>query len=340
IQLPSDEILPVKFEYIKLEKHCFMCFSLFHEEVNCPLRSRHDAPARDRKLGITQRLALQRYQRPSVDSRPPYDRRDERNSRRTYSDHRDLHTRSKGGFSPYRRAAAPVSPCYRPSGSGGTKAPEDKDSRVLSSGVVIRHQDIPVDDASRPSANAGVLNRLSSSQISHTPSPHNLRERLEYPNDVGSTGGTSNPSSRERQLSIGRTTEPDIRELISPRAVSSLDSGRLREVEIQYDGVENKHLSPVFTNSSALPPRIPAALRLSDGQRDEAGPSSMRPTVIPPLSKAAGKRKVPRVTTKIAVRSPMQALNLRKSAVVRSANPPKKKLCLRLWLGWIHVAEV
>lgn len=341
IQLPSDEILPVEFEYMKLEKHCFTCFSLFHEEVNYPLRSRHDAPARDRKLGITQRLALQRieadkrrhddrrgYQRPSAEFRPHYDRRDERNSRRTYSDHRDLHTRSTGGSSPYRSAAAPASLRYRPSDSVGTKASEDNDSRVLSSGVVIRHQDIPVDNASHPSANAGVFNRFSSSQISHTPSPRNLRERLEYPNDVGSTGGTPNPSSRKRRLSLGRTTEPDLRELISPRPTSSLDSGRLQEVEIQYDGVENEHISPVVTNSSALPPRIPAALRLSDGQRDEAGPSSKLFTATPPLSKTAGKRKVPRVTTKRVVRSPMRALNLRRAAVGRSANPPKKNLCV------------
>ncbi|CAF2105257.1 unnamed protein product, partial [Brassica oleracea] len=135
---------------------------------------------------------------------------------------------------------------------------------------------------------------------------------LEYPNDVGSTGGTPNPSSRKRRLSLGRTTEPDLRELISPRPTSSLDSGRLQEVEIQYDGVENEHISPVVTNSSALPPRIPAALRLSDGQRDEAGPSSKLFTATPPLSKTAGKRKVPRVTTKRVVRSPMRALNLRR----------------------------
>lgn len=35
IELPTDDILEVEFEYIKIEKHCFTCFSLFHEESNC-----------------------------------------------------------------------------------------------------------------------------------------------------------------------------------------------------------------------------------------------------------------------------------------------------------------
>ncbi|KAG2308255.1 hypothetical protein Bca52824_028003 [Brassica carinata] len=67
IELPTDDILEVEFEYIKIEKHCFTCFSLFHEE----------------NLGIIQSIALQRieaekkrhddrrgYTRPD-DHRPP-----------------------------------------------------------------------------------------------------------------------------------------------------------------------------------------------------------------------------------------------------------------------------
>lgn len=30
IELPTDDITEVEFEYIKIEKHCFTCFSLFH----------------------------------------------------------------------------------------------------------------------------------------------------------------------------------------------------------------------------------------------------------------------------------------------------------------------
>lgn len=82
IRLPSDEVLLVEFEYLKIEKHCFVCFSLLHEESTCPVKPRNLPPPKERKLGITQRLALQRieaekqrhddrrgYIRPSVESR-------------------------------------------------------------------------------------------------------------------------------------------------------------------------------------------------------------------------------------------------------------------------------
>ncbi|CAN7112767.1 unnamed protein product, partial [Brassica rapa subsp. narinosa] len=38
IELPSGEVLTVDLEYDKLEKHCFYCFSLFHEEDSCPTK--------------------------------------------------------------------------------------------------------------------------------------------------------------------------------------------------------------------------------------------------------------------------------------------------------------
>ncbi|KAH0872057.1 hypothetical protein HID58_069419, partial [Brassica napus] len=62
IQLPSDDIITVEFEYIKIEKHCFTYFSLFHEDENCPVKPRHSLPIKERKLGITQRIALQRIE--------------------------------------------------------------------------------------------------------------------------------------------------------------------------------------------------------------------------------------------------------------------------------------
>ncbi|KAF2577124.1 hypothetical protein F2Q68_00002252 [Brassica cretica] len=35
IELPTEDVTEVEFEYIKIEKHCFTCFSLFHEEFDC-----------------------------------------------------------------------------------------------------------------------------------------------------------------------------------------------------------------------------------------------------------------------------------------------------------------
>ncbi|RIA04132.1 hypothetical protein BRARA_K01635 [Brassica rapa] len=62
IELPTDDVTEVEFEYIKLEKHCFSCFSLFHEESDCPTRPSNAPPPKERTLGITQSIALQRIE--------------------------------------------------------------------------------------------------------------------------------------------------------------------------------------------------------------------------------------------------------------------------------------
>ncbi|CAN6909508.1 unnamed protein product [Brassica oleracea] len=38
LELPSGDVLTVDLEYEKLEKHCFYCYSLFHEEASCPTK--------------------------------------------------------------------------------------------------------------------------------------------------------------------------------------------------------------------------------------------------------------------------------------------------------------
>lgn len=62
IELPKEGTTEVEFEYIKIEKHCFTCFSPFHEEAGCPQRSPNALPPKERKLGITQSIALQRIE--------------------------------------------------------------------------------------------------------------------------------------------------------------------------------------------------------------------------------------------------------------------------------------
>lgn len=64
IELPTEDadVAEVEFEYIKIEKHCFTCFSLFHEESDCPQRPRNSLPPKERTLGITQSIALQRIE--------------------------------------------------------------------------------------------------------------------------------------------------------------------------------------------------------------------------------------------------------------------------------------
>ncbi|KAG2278802.1 hypothetical protein Bca52824_061357 [Brassica carinata] len=61
LQLPSREIVEVELEYEKIEKHCFYCKALTHEEGNCPHRS--SSRSQDdgkRPLGITQQNTLER----------------------------------------------------------------------------------------------------------------------------------------------------------------------------------------------------------------------------------------------------------------------------------------
>lgn len=59
ICLPSGEITTVMFEYDKLEKHCFTCFSLSHEAKDCPKGTEADLRS-DRPLGINQRNTLEK----------------------------------------------------------------------------------------------------------------------------------------------------------------------------------------------------------------------------------------------------------------------------------------
>lgn len=62
IRLPSDEVTTVELVYEKLKKHCFLCYSLFHEKKNCPLRKETSPGAHSRPIGINQQLTLDRLE--------------------------------------------------------------------------------------------------------------------------------------------------------------------------------------------------------------------------------------------------------------------------------------
>lgn len=53
IRLPTGEVTTVHLEYEKLEKHCFFCFSLSHEEKACPLKT-SSGSKEDRPSGVKQ----------------------------------------------------------------------------------------------------------------------------------------------------------------------------------------------------------------------------------------------------------------------------------------------
>lgn len=93
IELPTEDndVMEVEFEYIKIEKNCFTCFSLFHEEVDCPHRHPNALPPKERALGITQSIALQRIE---AEKRRHDDRRG-------YSRPEDLRVSSRGYYGSY-----------------------------------------------------------------------------------------------------------------------------------------------------------------------------------------------------------------------------------------------
>ncbi|KAF3517462.1 hypothetical protein DY000_02059674 [Brassica cretica] len=84
IELPSGDVLTVDLEYEKLEKHCFYCYSLYHEEESCPSK-----PASQGKIsqvtGISQQNTLRRLE----EHRRRHDQRraPSNQERRRYDDH-------------------------------------------------------------------------------------------------------------------------------------------------------------------------------------------------------------------------------------------------------------
>lgn len=61
IQLPSREVIWVELEYEKLEKHCFLCYSLCHEKDTCPL-NRDTSPNKAAPQGISQQNTLRKLE--------------------------------------------------------------------------------------------------------------------------------------------------------------------------------------------------------------------------------------------------------------------------------------
>lgn len=197
IQLPSEEIIYVEFEYIKIEKHCFTCFSLFHEETDCAHRDRNAPHAKNQKLGITQCLSLQRieaekrrhddrrgYQRPVHEPRYVTSRQEAYDNCRSYFDYRaDPRDFSATLPTSHRQQQGYENERHQVSYSSGSRRSGGADPRVLSSGVVIRQQDILVDENPQRMVNNVEGTRQVGSIMSH-PSPHNLRERMDFPTDI------------------------------------------------------------------------------------------------------------------------------------------------------------
>lgn len=218
VRLPSDEVITVEFEYLKLEKHCFTCFSLLHEEVDCPHRPRHQLPPKNRKLGITQRIALHRIEieKKRHDDRRGYTRyqpASRSNQAHNYEDRgrraneivyaHDTSSRTQRREGPSSAQQDRMDPL---STRRDMSYPQRMDhSRELSSGKIVSSREPhTIRDLS-----VGYTSKANDSQSSHTPPSRPIRERMDLPNEPSSERTLS--TSRERRSALERIAEPDLR---------------------------------------------------------------------------------------------------------------------------------
>ncbi|KAL0873920.1 hypothetical protein Bca101_023625 [Brassica carinata] len=293
IQLPSGEITDVEFEYLKIEKHCFLCFSLLHEEKDCPRRTPNTLPVKDRKLGITQALALERieaekrrhderrgYKPPEIRNYAPKEEKATyQRSSYPYSDNRapkDYYpketTSSKRSHSSQVPEEHRNHDHYRPRPrTESNSRPESLVSRSYSQ----RHRETGgtrrTDWPRSPARPSG-----SSIQRRHV-SPSNLSLTQTHTRDIIANTAANDQTpermrSSERRSALDRLSEPDLRNQLQRRSSPSRESARLQDVEILFDAPlpqENvqiigpdKELSPRMEDPGQNSGRTPASQRL------------------------------------------------------------------------------
>ncbi|CAF1701831.1 unnamed protein product [Brassica napus] len=242
ILLPSEEVTEVEFQYLKIEKHCFTCFSLLHEEEDCPSRPRGARAPKDRPLGITQAIALQRieadkkrhddkrgYRRPAPQqSGPNIPSLTNREEHRHYSDNRDSHllTSDPASHRDYHRhysenrgsRSLHVNPASHHSNrpSGGSFEPRSQHDETVRT---------PAASATRGSIRRGSRGSIADGQII-------------YPVNQNNSGGQSN--SRERIPTRDRLSGQS-QEYRVP-AMERLSGGDTSMVPLRWNPRYNPHI--------------------------------------------------------------------------------------------------
>ncbi|KAH0891016.1 hypothetical protein HID58_053445, partial [Brassica napus] len=352
IQLPSGEVIEVEFEYMKMEKHCFTCFSLSHEEEECPTRNPNDPPARNRRLRITQLLALERIEaekRQHDDRRgykPPEPRNREEATARNqvfhFSASRDSRDTNRRNTNEYNKKTATSRSSAGGGGGGGGGGVE-----LITTNHNPRYRAIALPQGEHranfpnlPTGSSG--KRPLRSPEEHYQSPEPTRDITTHAAPVGTVSGSLR--SQERRSALDRLADPDLRDHLPRRRMPSASSGRLQDVEIMYDGDVNRGtplgasllnaISPTVEDTEHNSARAPATQRLGglatlgSRERTKTALAAIEPpptTVEPTVSKAIAKRRVP-ATRKRVARSPLQALK-KKKVIVPKALPQRKRIC-------------
>lgn len=345
IELPTSDITEVEFEYIKIEKHCFTCFSLFHEESDCPYRYANLLPPKERLLGIMQRITLQRIEaeKRRHDERRGYRRPDDlRSSTRQSEDRYEHSVRNRASDRRYydrqenlarepsilSRTARSNSAYYR------NKAPSCE--------YIVVERNRPSSGSSGP--NHDQANRYEGSDLRNSlpriperalSTNHNaevtpkstIKDRLGVPamNKEFSTSG-----SKERRSALARLSGqgPASPKEHSDRRAPTFESGRLQEVESRVNENENDLMDQeALEEINPEETRLPASLRLGAAGSEVR---SRRGTIpLASQSKVAGKRKVtkPAMGKRIA-RSPLLGLVQKKTTIARPNSTIRRKLVI------------
>lgn len=361
VQLPGGEVITVNLEYEKLEKHCFICFSLSHEKDDCPANHNKDrnAPA---QLNISQENTLRRLEesrRRRHDHRrgqqvssgslapPP---RDRYHSRRNYEAERITH-RSSASHAPHAR--------YTNSHHGASNDAPSRDSYHRGSGRHTPNQeDRPLVARSQGSHHTMVNRSPPSSQNRRDlrdslplrePSPvlpassQDLNPRHQRTPTTTQAHPIPAPvlevaeitsNSRERTSALARLERP-VEDNQRSAGLSSSLQARLQGAEIP-PAIEQR---PGGLSSSLI-----ARLQDVDVQYEVTAEDArvVRSSATKKKSTPAAKKTVAptqtakrRTTTQNkraaparANRSPLQGTRTRKQNTIRTSNPPRKRLCL------------
>ncbi|KAG5387694.1 hypothetical protein IGI04_029235 [Brassica rapa subsp. trilocularis] len=298
-----------------IEKHCFTCFSLFHEECDCPHRDPRTPAPKGRTLGITQAIALQRIEaekrrhderrgfRRSDDSRPPINSHDNRYSqlRRDQPSDNYYYERREDRRQPsiFSRTARPNTSYRRNNGSTMQYRVVDR----TRNDAVSHSNQSPLQRSDKRDGEAMNLRRTSTEHAPqnsiNTPPPRSVKERLGAPQG---TTEDANSGSRDRRSAL-----------------------ELQEAVLTTEEEGTEHREQELHIEEASQNRVPANLRLGVSK---AGPSNKKRGTIPvsTQSKTAGKRKVLRTPRKRVACSPLSGLNIRKSTVINTVSTTRRKL--------------
>ncbi|KAH0881765.1 hypothetical protein HID58_057861 [Brassica napus] len=331
IELPSKKVVEVELEYEKLEKHCFFCKSLSHEDEDCELRPPSRQGRDQRMLGISQHNTLERIEeskrrqecRRQTRLQQGQSREGARWSNYKYADPRDARSSShndpsrivserSSGYEENKRRYDDRNVSIR-SNPSSRRTPPRREGRDQQSADYVSHSRAPLAPPmhNKPGISPIREERSRSNQFPGTNAitvqrRNSIADRLSDP--LG-----SNSKSEERICAKDRLSVHTQRTSLNERSESNSNSKHIHNVELQ-EVDENMHLpvinsitrpssSNVFDSGRLGPSerspirtlsedRIHVSLRLGPLLQTETEESEENQLTLAALAKAAGKRKV------------------------------------------------